>query len=106
NLAGDPNYNVIDRNPNVNNSNSYTIKIDDKVGDKDNGWVRYSRMNVDHLNPQTILVTQVQGMQAKNVGGGWSHVFNRSLVADAQGGYASRPFTFASLPSNGIAAMK
>lgn len=106
NLSGDPNYNVIDRNPNVNNNNSYTIRIDDKVGDKDSGWFRYSRMNVAQLNASTILVTQSQAMQAKNIGGGWSHVFGRSLIADAQGGYASRPFTFESLPSNGIAAMK
>jgi Carboxypeptidase regulatory-like domain/TonB dependent receptor len=106
NLSGDPNYNEIDRNPNVNNSNSYTIRIDDRVGGKDSGWFRYSRMNVDQLNPQTNEVTQSQAMQAKNIAGGWVHVFNQSLIADAQGGYASRPFTFASLPKSGTAAMK
>jgi hypothetical protein len=105
NLTGDPNYNVIDRNSNQNNDNSYTVKIDHRLSDRDSGWFRYSRMNVAQLNPLTLEVTQNQVMAAKNIGGGWLHSFSRSLLLDAQGGYASRPFTFVSPPKSGTAAM-
>jgi hypothetical protein len=106
NLSGDATYNVINRNASQNNANSYTIKIDHRLGDRDSGWFRYSRMNVNQLNPQTLQVTQVQGMQAKNIGGGWVHSFTGTLLLDAQGGYAARPFTFISPPKSGTDAMK
>ena len=106
NLTGDPNNNVINRNPQKNDSNSYTIKIDQKVSDADSGWFRYSRMNVTQLNPNTLKVSQSAVLQAKNIGAGWLHSFSPTVLLDLQGGYASRPFVFAQLSSVGTGPMK
>ena len=105
NLVGDPTNNVINTNSAKNDSNSYTVKVDQRVSDRDSGWFRYSEMNVTQANPQTLSVTQFQTMHAKNIGAGWLHSFGPSILLDVEGGYASRPFVFSSPPSAGTSAM-
>jgi Carboxypeptidase regulatory-like domain/TonB dependent receptor len=106
NLVGNPVFNAINPTSAKNDSNSYTVKIDQRISDHDNAWFRYSRMNVTQANPQTLQVTQFQTMSAKNIGAGWVHSFSPSVLLDVQGGYAARPFTFTSPPNAGIGPMQ
>ncbi len=91
--------------PTTNNDDNYTVKIDERLRDKDSIWFRYTRMNNVTTSPNTNLVSTNTSMPAYNVGGGWLHVFNSSLLLDVQGGRGARPFTNFSAIKPGLGPM-
>ena len=91
--------------PTTNNDDNYTVKIDERLREKDSVWFRYTRMNNVTTSPNTNLVSTNTSMPAYNVGGGWLHVFNSSLLLDVQGGRGARPFTNFSAIKPGLGPM-
>ena len=97
--------NVINTNPVKDNNNAFSIRIDERLSDKDSGWFRYSRSSDVNIVPNTYTVTTTSLVPAFNVGGGWLHTFSPALMVDAQGGYGGRPFTQISSLKPGLAPM-
>jgi hypothetical protein len=106
NLTGDPVYNAIVTRSNSDDSNHYDARLDQQVGNSDNLFFRYSRLNVTDTSPLTVSETSVASVPADNIAGGWTHIFGPSLILETRAGATSRPFSRSQTDTAGIAAMK
>jgi hypothetical protein len=95
NLTGDPAHNYIENRPTTDDSNSWQIKIDHKVGEADNVFFRLSQMFVNHLDPLGgVQEVQPSDYHAYNYGGGYDHIFRSNLLLDLRGGVLQKPYVF------------
>ena len=105
NLTGGGVLNAITSQPHVDNSDHYNVRIDEQIGSKDNVFFRYDRLNVDDIRPFDISGFLDDSVPALNIGVGWTHVFNSSLLMENRVGRAQRPFTRDQLDKAGLAPM-
>jgi hypothetical protein len=105
NLAGNPNYNEILRQPLVDNSNNYQGRIDQTLTKKDTIFFRWSNQFVINNNPDTNTVTSLSDFGGLNIGAGITHVFSPKLLLNVNGGRASRAFTFSNQSSTSLAEL-
>src|SRR4029077_12989784 len=95
NLTGDPAHNYIENRATTDNSNSWQIKVDHRIGDADNAFFRLSQMFVHHLDPLGgTQEVQPSNYHAYNYGGGWDHVFRSNMLAAVRGGVLQKPYVF------------
>jgi hypothetical protein len=106
NLTGDPVYNAIVTKSHVDNSDHYTARIDEQLGDKDALFFRYDRLNVLDLNPITNSENSGGSVPATDIGAGWNHLFSASLMLETRFGRAHRPFSRFQTDAAGIAPMQ
>ena len=92
NVTGVPYGNVYNGNPNINNDNSFTGRVDQVISSKDNIWARYSTQGQTILSPQFLHVNVTTKFTAVNEGLGYTHVFSPKLLMDVRGGFTTRPF--------------
>jgi hypothetical protein len=105
NLTGNPNYNELLALPATNNSNNYQGRIDQIVTKKDTIFFRWSNM-FDTVNaPASHKVSNLTDFNGLNIGAGITHVFTPKLVANVDGGRASRAFSFNNISSPGLAPL-
>ena len=52
NLSGIPSLNYINNAENSNNDNTYLFKIDQRIGQHDNAWFRWSHMYMPITSPE------------------------------------------------------
>src|SRR4029450_11957222 len=52
---------------------------------------RYTQTRVSVFNPIGNVGSTGGGSQGRNYGGGWTHLFNPTLILDVRAGYAGRP---------------
>ncbi len=83
--------NFIRNRATLNNSNSYTARVDHRFRDADNVFFRYTEQRNTILTPIGDSGSTGGGSQGRNYGGGWTHVFSPSLILDVRAGYAGRP---------------
>ncbi len=83
--------NFIQNRPTVNNSDAFQVRVDHHFSDNDNIFFRYTEQRVSVFNPIGNVGSTGGGSQGRNYGGGWTHVFNPSLILDVRAGYAGRP---------------
>jgi hypothetical protein len=98
-------YNFIENRAQVDNANSYQVRVDINKSEKNYGFGRISQMWVHDTSPVTGTVSSnVSSYHAYNFGGGYSHVFTPNLLLDVRGGAMLKPYVFnqASAP-NGYA---
>jgi Carboxypeptidase regulatory-like domain/TonB dependent receptor-like, beta-barrel len=87
----DLNNNFIQTRATLNNSNSFTARVDHRFRDADNVFFRYTEQRNTVLTPIGEVDSTGGGSQGRNYGGGWTHVFRPTLILDVRGGYAGRP---------------
>jgi hypothetical protein len=75
----------------LNNSNSYTARVDHRFRDADNVFFRYTEQRNTVFTPIGESGSTAGGSQGRNYGGGWTHIFNPALILDVRAGYAGRP---------------
>lgn len=90
-VASDLGHNFIQTRPTPNNSNSYQLRIDHRLSQKDNLFFRYSEQRVSVFNPIGEVGFTEGGSTGRNYGGGWIHTFRPNLILDLRAGYAGRP---------------
>jgi hypothetical protein len=83
--------NFLQSRPTVNNSNSYTVRVDHRFRDADNVFFRYTEQRNTILTPIGSVGSTGGGSQGRNYGGGWTHLFSPTLILDVRAGYAGRP---------------
>jgi hypothetical protein len=83
--------NFIQNRPTVNNSDAFQVRVDHHFSDNDNIFFRYTEQRVTVLTPIGNVGSTGGGSQGRNYGGGWTHLFNPSLILDVRAGYAGRP---------------
>lgn len=103
NLTGDPVFNAIVARPQVDNSDHYTARIDEQLGGKDSLFFRYDRLNVINLTPFSVSGDAGGSVPATDIGVGWNHLFNGTLMLESRFGRAHRPFSRFQTDTSGIA---
>ena len=88
-------YNFIESRPNIDNNNSYQVRVDIHNSDKNFGFGRISQMWVYDTSPVTGTADfNVSNYHAYNFGGGYTHVFTPNLILDVRGGAMLKPYQF------------
>jgi hypothetical protein len=88
-------YNFIENRPQIDNNNSYQVRIDFHLSDKNFGFGRISQMWVDDSQPVAgTISSNVSHYHAYNFGGGFTHVFTQNLLLDVRGGAMLKPYVF------------
>jgi hypothetical protein len=89
-----------------NDDDSYNVRIDEHLRDKDVFFFRYTRMNYTVTTPITNKVTNAAVEHPFNYGVGWTHVFAPSLLADAHFGYSKLSFTQGGQANAGVPSLQ
>jgi hypothetical protein len=87
NLTGMPGFNYVNNLGLGNDDNSYIFKIDQRIGDHDNAWFRFSRMDNPITAPSNSNVSSTSHYVPTNIGGGDTHLFGPNLIFDARLGF-------------------
>ena len=87
----DPTHNFIQTRPDRNNSNSFQLRIDHHLSNRDSFFLRYTQQNVYSYTPIGELGFTDGTGRGRNYGGGWVHTFSPRLFLDVRAGYAGRP---------------
>jgi hypothetical protein len=88
-------YNFIENRPQIDNDNSYQVRIDLHNSAKNFGFGRISQMWVHDTTPVTGTVeSNISNYHAYNFGGGYTHVFTPNLLLDVHGGAMLKPYVF------------
>jgi hypothetical protein len=88
-------YNFVENRPQVDNNNSYQVRLDFHVTDKNFGFARISQMWVYDSQPVAgTIASNISNYHAYNFGGGFTHVFTPNLLMDVRGGAMLKPYVF------------
>lgn len=102
NLAGDPQFNVINGDAATNDADNFQVRGDHHFSDQDRAWFRYSRIDGAELTPSTQLINEVGEFPFFNYGGGWFHSFSPTVIMDHSFGYAKEPYRQGTLPDESV----
>jgi Carboxypeptidase regulatory-like domain len=95
-------YNFIESRPNIDNNNSYQVRVDIHNNDKNFGFGRISQMWVYDTSPVAGSINvNVSHYHAYNFGGGFTHIFGPSLILDVRGGAMLKPYQFSQAAAPG-----
>jgi hypothetical protein len=83
--------NFVRNRPTLNNSDSFTGRVDHRFRDADNVFFRYTEQRNSIFTPIGEDGSTSGGSQGRNYGGGWTHLFSPNLILDLRAGYAGRP---------------
>ncbi|MBS1823422.1 MAG: carboxypeptidase regulatory-like domain-containing protein [Acidobacteria bacterium] len=99
-------YNYIEQRPQIDNNNSWQLRLDHHFSDRNFGFFRISQMWVHDVQPVTATIeSAVSDYHVYNIGGGFTHAFTDHLFLDARGGVMLKPYVFSqSAAPNGFAA--
>lgn len=100
-------FNYIENRAQVDQNNSWQIRIDDHQSDKNFGFVRLSQMWVTDTSPITgTTETTPSNYHAYNFGGSFVHLFTQNLILEAHAGALLKPYSFyqASAPNGFVPA--
>ena len=95
-VANEPaGFNFVDTRPQIDNNNSYQVRIDYHPNEKNFGFGRISQMWVYDTSPIAGTIgSNVSNYHAYNFGGGYTHVFTPNLLLDVRGGAMLKPYVF------------
>jgi len=87
--------NFVDPRSQVDNADTWTVRVDHRFGDRDNIFFRFSQMLVTDVNHVVgTIESQTSNYHANNFGGGWVHSFNSHLILDVTAGALRKPYIF------------
>ncbi len=88
-------FNFVEGRPQIDNSNSYTLRADYHKSEKNFGFGRISQMWVYDSTPIAGTIgSNISNYHAYNFGGGYTHVFTPNLLLDIRGGAMLKPYVF------------
>jgi len=88
-------YNFVENRAQIDNNNSYQVRLDFHLSDKNFGFARVSQMWVyDSVPVAGTIASNISNYHAYNFGGGFTHVFTPNLLADVRGGAMLKPYVF------------
>lgn len=86
-------YNFIDERPVTSKANTWQIRLDEDLSQKDFGFFRLSQMWVNTANPNSGVNSYSNiAYHAYDFGGGWTHMLSQSLVLEGHFGTLLNPY--------------
>ena len=87
--------NNLETRPQVNTSNSWQIRIDHHISDRQSVFGRLSQMWVSDIQPVNGTNERTPSdYHAYNFGGGWDYVLRPNVIFDVRAGALLKPYTF------------
>ena len=74
-------------------SNDYSIRIDQSIGTRDKLWGRYSQVQNSTTTHVTQPISQVEGLNRKNLVLDWVHTLRPNLFIESNYSYQLFPLT-------------
>jgi outer membrane receptor protein involved in Fe transport len=102
NFTGIAGVNYLSSGAQRNDNDTLIVKGDQRIGDKDTAWFRYSRMYPDMFTPVDSKVSTIDTEWPVNWGGGETHVFSPNLLLDVRFGYSTRHINTGTVPNAGL----
>jgi Carboxypeptidase regulatory-like domain/TonB dependent receptor len=90
--ANYPTDNRVDLYPNPSNSDDYSLRIDHKIGARDNIWARYSQVQNVTTSQETSVISELSTQNRKNLAVDWVHILSPQLFVESNYSYQSFPF--------------
>jgi hypothetical protein len=88
-------FNFTETRPQIDNANSYQVRIDYNKSEKNFLFGRVSLMYVHDTTPIAGTIgSNVSDYHAYNFGGGYTHVFTPTVLLDVRGGAMLKPYVF------------
>ena len=95
NVTGISGSNYLETRPQQNTANSWQLRIDHNLSDKNRIFGRLSQMWVDDTQPVSGARERTpSNYHAYNFGGAIDHIFSPSLILDVRGGAVLKPYVF------------
>lgn len=95
-------HNFTENRNNIDNNNSYQVRVDFHKSDKNFGFGRISQMWAYNTSPVAGTVgSNLARYHAYNFGGGYTHVFGPSLILSTHGGAMLKPYQFSQASAPG-----
>jgi hypothetical protein len=91
NLTGNAAYNFVNNAGNSSDNNSFIVKFDQRISDRDTAWFRYTGMNLVLDSPRNSKISSVSNNKPFNWGAGETHLFSPNLIFDARLGFNKYP---------------
>jgi len=77
--------NALDTTPLIQNQDEFNVRVDQNFGSKDSAWFRYSFINSQVTTSGGLpALHQIHPIDARDWGGSYVHIFNPSLILQAQ----------------------
>jgi hypothetical protein len=92
NYTADPFFNAVNPNSVKSDSDTYQIRLDHRLKEKDSLWFRYTAFNNQEVAPGTLKSSNLVNRPRTNFGGGDTHIFSPSVFLDVRFGYAFQPW--------------
>ena len=89
--ANFPTDNRLDYYPNPTIANDYSIRIDHRLGARDNIWGRFSLVQDSITSYVTQPISQVETLNRKNLTADWVHIFTPRLFVESNYAYQLFP---------------
>ena len=87
--------NYVETRPQIDDSNSWQLRVDHRFSDKQAVFGRLSQMWVSDVQPVNGLnETTPSDYHAYNFGGGWDYILRPNLILDVRGGAVLKPYVF------------
>jgi len=91
NYAGDPFFNAVNPNSVKSDADTYQIRMDHRLKEKDSLWFRYTGFNDQEVIPATLKSSSLVDRPRTNLGGGDTHIFSPSVFLDVRFGWLCLP---------------
>jgi hypothetical protein len=102
NTIGNPRANDLVAGRDLNNDDTYNVRIDERLTQSNNLFFRYTRMNYVQTTPDTNKLTGNAIEHPVNYAGGYDHMFSPNLLTDLHFGYAKLDYLEADLPTSNV----
>ncbi len=90
-----PTINFIDPRSQVDNADTWTVRVDHTFRAADTVFFRFTQMLVSDVNHVVgTIESQTSNYHANDFGGGWVHTFRPNLILDVTAGALRKPYVF------------
>jgi hypothetical protein len=86
-----PTDNRLDLYPNPSDSDDDSLRIDHKIGPRDNIWGRYSQVQNVSTSQTTAVISELETTNRKNLAVDWVHIFPPKLFVESNYSYQLFP---------------
>ncbi len=91
---GAPQFNAINTREVTDESDSYQIRGDQRLGSSSSLFWRFSKFNNENFSPDTLKHSVTVTRPRTNMGGGWTATLTPKLLLDTRFGYVQHPFHY------------
>jgi hypothetical protein len=103
--ATNPTLNDLVHGSQVNNADTYNVRVDERLGSKDTLLFRYTKMKYAVTNPSSNKMTSVSTEHPENIAAGLTHLFRPNFLVDGHFGFGELTYNEAVGPNGNVPSL-